>query len=118
MGRLRNGGYDLHLENQERYYAEIAVAEIERDRWGALAVFADRQEGQVLTLPVHLPQQMEGFKITLNATGVDGCLRHFTRPLSPVGPKAFSVAIKAIRTATFYRGLVINPCRSIPRGGR
>ena len=64
-GRWRNAGDD----NAGRY-AEIALATLPRDRWGALGVTPGREEGAVWTAPVLLPEG--GCALNLNADGVAG----------------------------------------------
>lgn len=66
------GSYDLHLEYIDEYYADIALAEIERDRWGGLGLFPDTEDGHVWTAPVRLPDDMSAFQLSLNATDVSG----------------------------------------------
>lgn len=63
-GRWRNARYD------EDYYAEVALATLPRDRWGALGLFPDKDEGAVWTAPIILPEG--GCTITLNADVADG----------------------------------------------
>ena len=58
-GRWRNAGLDSD------YYAEVALATLPRDRWGALALFAEQSEGWVWSAPVKLPES--GVEIALNA---------------------------------------------------
>lgn len=65
-------GWDFHPEFLDDYYSEIALATIERDRWGSLALFPDASEGHVWTAPLRLPADMSKFRISLNATGTAG----------------------------------------------
>ena len=58
-GRWRNAGVN------EDYYAEVALATLPRDRWGALGLFPDESEGWVWSAPVTLPGG--GCRLTLNA---------------------------------------------------
>ena len=58
-GRWRPGGYGAD------YYAEVALATLPRDRWGALGLFPDEEEGWVWSAPVTLPRV--GCLISLNA---------------------------------------------------
>lgn len=51
------------------YYGEIALATLPRDRWGALGLFPDANEGSVWTAPMILPA---GCTLSLNADGADG----------------------------------------------
>lgn len=60
-GRWRNTGFD-HIED---YYGSVALATLPRDRWGALALFPNRDEGYCWSAPVEV--RPEG--ITLNADG-------------------------------------------------
>jgi hypothetical protein len=52
------------------YHAEVALAILPRDRWGALGLFPDAAEGRVWSTPVTLPR--EGLELALNAEGADG----------------------------------------------
>jgi len=63
-GRWRN-------EDSNKHYAEIGLAILPRDRWGALGVYPDAQEGWVWSAPVTLPA---GCRIILNADHAD-CMR-------------------------------------------
>ncbi len=83
-GRWRNSAsYDPQV-----YYGSIALATLPRDRWGALAVFPNRQAGHVWTQPVTLGASAEkDTAITLNATDARGlsvslCDENF-QPLTP-----------------------------------
>ena len=49
-GRWRNAGVS------EDYYAEVALATLPRDRWGALGLYPSEAEGWVWTAPVVLPE--------------------------------------------------------------
>jgi hypothetical protein len=49
------------------YYAEIALATLPRDRWGALGLFPDAVEGSAWSCPVTLPAG--GCQLALNADG-------------------------------------------------
>ena len=51
------------------YTAEVALATLRRDRWGALGLFPDAADGSVWTAPVRLPQDGQ---VTLNADGTPG----------------------------------------------
>jgi len=51
------------------YHAEVALATLPRDRWGALGLFPQATEGSVWTLPVKLPTG--GCELALNADGAD-----------------------------------------------
>ena len=50
------------------YHAEVALATLPRDRWGALGLFPGASEGSVWTTPVTLPSG--GSQVLLNADGV------------------------------------------------
>jgi hypothetical protein len=58
-GRWRNAGVT------EDYYAEVALATLPRDRWGALGLYPSEAEGWVWTAPVALPEG--GSRLSLNA---------------------------------------------------
>ena len=58
-GRWRNAGFT------QDYYAEVALATLPRDRWGALGLFPRQSEGWVWSAPVTLPEH--GVRIALNA---------------------------------------------------
>ena len=59
-GRWRNAA-------RPDYYAEVALATLPRDRWGALGLFPGQTEGTVWSAPVTLPQG--GCQVSLNADG-------------------------------------------------
>jgi hypothetical protein len=63
-GRWRNARYD------DDYYAEVALATLPRDRWGALGLFPDTDHGTVWSTPIVLPEG--GCAITLNADAASG----------------------------------------------
>ena len=50
------------------YYAEVALATLPRNRWGALQLAEGATQGGVLSAPITLPQ--DGCNIILNADGV------------------------------------------------
>jgi len=50
------------------YHAEVALATLPRDRWGALGLFPEASEGSVWATPVTLPSS--GGHVLLNADGV------------------------------------------------
>ena len=54
----------------EDYYAEVALATLPRDRWGALGLFPDRSEGSVWSAPITLPEN--GCEVALNADDTQG----------------------------------------------
>ena len=60
-GRWRNAG----LIEVKDYYAEVALATLPRDRWGALGLFPKQSEGWVWSAPLTLPEG--GVHIALNA---------------------------------------------------
>jgi len=64
-GRWRNSGYDWL-----RYGADVALATLPRDRWGALGLFPDADSGAVWSAPITLPDG--GCTLTLNADHADG----------------------------------------------
>ena len=64
-GRWRNSG------NEARHYsAEVALATLPRDRWGALALNPGSNEGTICSAPVTIPGT--GSTLTVNADGVAG----------------------------------------------
>ena len=58
-GRWRNAGL------RGDYHAEVGLATLPRDRWGALGLFPQQSEGWVWSAPVTLPEG--GVQIALNA---------------------------------------------------
>jgi hypothetical protein len=60
----------VNPEKLENYYAEIALATLPRDRWGALGLYPRSNEGVVWSAPITIGQA--GAQLTLNATGVRG----------------------------------------------
>jgi len=66
-GRWRNAGVGKALKH---YYAEVALATLPRDRWGALGLNPGASEGTVWTAPITLDRA--GCKVTLNAEGAQG----------------------------------------------
>lgn len=60
----------VNPEKLENYYAEIALATLPRDRWGALGLYPRSSSGAVWTAPLTLRQA--GAVVTLNAEGVRG----------------------------------------------
>lgn len=65
-GRWRNTGWrNLGLYHGDKYYMEVGLATIPRDRWGALGVYPEHPEGTVWTEPARL----DDADLTLNATG-------------------------------------------------
>ena len=63
-GRWRNAKYGLD------YWAEVALATLPRDRWGAIGLFPDSAEGTLWSAPVTLP---DGYtKVSLNVDGARG----------------------------------------------
>jgi hypothetical protein len=59
-----------NTEHYEDYHAEVALATLPRDRWGALGLFPDTAEGDVWTAPMTLGKA--GCNVSLNADGVQG----------------------------------------------
>lgn len=66
--RIYHGRW-VNPEKLENYYAEIAVATLPRDRWGALGLYPRANDGAVWTAPLTLAP---GAIVTLNADGVAG----------------------------------------------
>lgn len=66
-GRWRNSGDKPG--DIENYYAEVALATLPRDRWGALRLAPHRGDGAVWTRPLQMPQNAQ---LVLNAEGVAG----------------------------------------------
>lgn len=52
-----------------KYTAEIALATLPRDRWGALGLISDKADGSVWTAPLEIPRDGQ---VVLNADGVAG----------------------------------------------
>ncbi|NUQ65012.1 MAG: hypothetical protein HUU20_21315 [Pirellulales bacterium] len=69
-GRWRNVNYSRRDAKPEDYYAEVALATIPRDRWGALGLFPGQAEGSMWSCPMTLPEG--GCDIVLNADGANG----------------------------------------------
>ena len=79
-GRWRNAPYinpSIPLQeggqaasHREEYYAEVALATLPRDRWGALGLFPEATEGTVWSTPVTLPEG--GCQVVLNADAAQG----------------------------------------------
>lgn len=67
--RIYHGRW-VNAEKLEDYYAEIGLATLPRDRWGALGLFPRATDGAVWTAPVTLGRR--GASLTLNADGVAG----------------------------------------------
>jgi hypothetical protein len=68
-GRWRNAG--LRAEDIAAYYrAEVALATLPRDRWGALALNPGSNEGTICSTPIAIPAS--GGALTVNADGVAG----------------------------------------------
>jgi hypothetical protein len=63
-GRWRNSSIAAN------YYAEVALATLPRDRWGALGLFPDQPEGSVWSERITLPKSGGG--VFLNADGAKG----------------------------------------------
>jgi hypothetical protein len=58
----------MNMEKAEDAYAEIALATLPRDRWGALGLYPHASEGTVWSAPFILAKA--GGKMSLNAQGV------------------------------------------------
>lgn len=70
-GRWRNAGEcDLESGGYADYHAEVGLATLPRDRWGALGLFPDHQKGHVWTAPITLP--LAETQLFLNAEGANG----------------------------------------------
>lgn len=67
-GRWRNAGQEAQ-DIAEYYRAEVALATLPRDRWGALALNPGASEGSICSAPVVIPA---GGRVSLNADGVAG----------------------------------------------
>ena len=68
-GRWRNAG--SRAEDNAAYSSgEVALATLERDRWGALGLNPGENEGTICSAPIALPAN--GGTLTLNAEGVAG----------------------------------------------
>lgn len=65
-GRWRNA------PDGKDYYAEVALATIPRDRWGALGLFPDETAGSLWSAPFVLPE--DGCSVAVNADHAD-CMR-------------------------------------------
>ncbi len=74
-GRWRNADFRYCEHDGSLYYAEIALATLPRDRWGALGLFEKEKEGSVISTPVVLPTLPASaggsVNLTLNADGAD-----------------------------------------------
>ncbi len=67
-GRWRNVG--SKPDDIGDYYAEVALATIGRDRWGALGLMPNAEAGVVWSAPIRIPEG--GCRLGLNADGRDG----------------------------------------------
>lgn len=67
--RIYHGRW-ANTAREEDYYAEIGVATLPRDRWGALGLYPRAAEGSVWSAPMTLPTAECG--ISLNAEGARG----------------------------------------------
>ena len=68
-GRWRNSEWPLEGDGLN-YYAEIGLATLPRDRWGALGLTAGSKEGSVWSMPLTLTEKQ--CNVLLNAEGADG----------------------------------------------
>jgi hypothetical protein len=66
--RIYHGRW-ANTEHLRDYHAEIALATLPRDRWGALGLFPETAEGSAWTMPFTLPTNA---KLSLNADDTDG----------------------------------------------
>jgi hypothetical protein len=66
--RIYHGRW-VNAEKLEDYHAEVGLATLPRDRWGALGLIPHVTEGSVWTNAMTLGRNC---KLTLNATGVEG----------------------------------------------
>jgi hypothetical protein len=66
--RIYHGRW-VNAEKLEDYHAEVALATLPRDRWGALGLVPHATEGSVWTNVMTLDKNC---KLTLNAAGVGG----------------------------------------------
>jgi hypothetical protein len=71
-GRWRNAPYQHgnwqdwgDLAEGQDYWGEVALATLPRDRWAALGLYGDSQEGSIWSAPVTLP--LGGCQVALNA---------------------------------------------------
>jgi len=68
-GRWRNAGQKAE-DIAAHYRAEVALATLPRDRWGALALNPGAQSGAICSAPLTL--HAAGCELRINADGVDG----------------------------------------------
>jgi len=64
--RIYHGRW-ANSDREDTYYAEVALATLPRDRWGAVGLFAEQSEGAIWSCPVTLPAS--GCQVVLNADG-------------------------------------------------
>ncbi|MDX9973305.1 MAG: hypothetical protein RBU21_09985, partial [FCB group bacterium] len=69
-GRWRNSEYGKPGIPAEDYWGEVALATLPRDRWGALGLINEEEEGCVWSAPVTLPK--DGGDVFLNGEGLNG----------------------------------------------
>ena len=67
-GRWRNSEWPLEGDGRN-YYADVALATLPRDRWGALGLAPKSEEGSLWTAPIRLPAG--GCVVSLNADSAD-----------------------------------------------
>ncbi len=73
-GRWRNAWVPEGVTDD--YSGEIGLAILPRDRWGALGLNPDRNEGSLLSVPITFPDG--DFSIAINADGAEGIRVEFT----------------------------------------
>jgi hypothetical protein len=69
FGRWRNSEWPLAGDGSN-YYAEIGLATLPRDRWGALTLPPKTTAGSLWSAPIKFPKNVD--RICLNAEGADG----------------------------------------------
>ena len=67
--RIYHGRW-ANAADPEQYHAEVGLAILPRDHWGALGLFPDHQEGSVWTQPLTIPQNTAA--LALNAQDLGG----------------------------------------------
>jgi hypothetical protein len=69
-GRWRNVGGHTVDDVLQYFYSEVALASLPRDRWGALGLMPNQNEGAFCSAPLALPAQ--GAALRINADGAAG----------------------------------------------